>query len=251
MAVMRTTLWPGLLQAYQYNNVRQQSRIRLFEIGMCFYDEEQLIQDDWMGGLIAGSALPEQWGNADRQVDFYDAKADVEALLALTLQAERYHFVAEEHPALHPGQTARILFDNEPIGWLGLLHPRLMHEFDVKQNSYLFTLKLSSIINQLLPQFKRVSKYPSVRRDIAIVIDQKIPSQDILKLVGEKTGELLENVQIFDVYSGVGIEAGHKSLAMSITMQHPERTLQDLEVNEVIERVVKALQNNFNATLRK
>lgn len=251
MAVMRTTLWPGLLQAYQHNAVRQQSRIRLFEVGMCFYDVDNLVQEDWLGGLVAGDALPEQWGTKSRSLDFYDAKADIEALLALTLQSDRYQFVAAEHPALHPGQTAKILFDHHTIGWVGLLHPSLSAKFDIKQNIYLFTLKLSSIINQLLPQFKRVSKYPSVRRDIAVVVDQLIPSQAILNLVSEKTGELLENVQLFDVYSGDGIEAGRKSLAMGITMQHPERTLQDLEVNEVIERVVKALQHNFNATLRK
>ncbi len=251
MAVMRTTLWPGLVEAYLHNTGRQQARVRLFEIGMCFYDEERLVQDNWLGGLNAGSALPEQWGDADRSVDFFDVKADIEALLALTLQPEEYRFVAEQHPALHPGQTARIYFKDQPVGWLGLLHPQLARQFDIKQNIYLFTLKLSSIINQLLPQFKRVSKYPSVRRDIAIVIDQAIPSKTIVALVSEKTGELLENVQIFDVYSGEGIEAGRKSLAMAITMQHPERTLQDLEVNEVIERVVTALQHDFNATLRK
>jgi phenylalanyl-tRNA synthetase beta chain len=250
MAVMRTTLWPGLLQAYRYNTDRQQNRVRLFEIGMCFYDKDELIQDDWIGGLLAGSNQPEQWGQKERPVDFFDIKADMQALLALSGQPSAFEFVSAEHPALHPGQCARIDLAGQPVGWVGLMHPRLQQNFDLRQNIYFFSIKLSSIINRLLPQYQQISKFPGVRRDIAVVVDAAVQAQAIAKAVEQAAGELIDNLRIFDVYSGEAIGAGRKSIALAITLQHPDRTLTDHEVNEVIERVVGHLKNDFNVTLR-
>ena len=250
MSVMRTTLWPGLLQAYRHNADRQQARVRIFETGMCFYDQDELIQDNWIGGLVAGSAQPEQWGNKERPVDFFDIKADVEALLSLSRQSAAFEFVSAEHPALHPGQCARIEFDGECVGWVGQLHPRLAQNFDLRQTIYFFTLKLSSIINTLLPQYQQVSKFPSVRRDIAVVVDQAVQAHELAKVVTVAAGEWTEAVKIFDVYSGEGISAGQKSIALAVTLIHPERTLTDQEVNEVMERVVLQLKDQFNITLR-
>lgn len=249
MAVMRTTLWPGLLQAYQHNADRQQGRVRLFEIGMCFYDKDELLQENWIGGLLAGSASPEQWGIKERPVDFFDIKADVEALLSQS-RSKNVQFVPDEHPALHPGQCARIDKDGESIGWVGLLHPRLAQEFDLRQNIYFFTLKLSSIINTLLSQYHPVSKFPGVRRDIALVVDDTVPAHALIQAIEQVAGESCDNVGLFDVYSGEAIGAGRKSIAIAITLVHSERTLTDHEVNEVIERVIHQLKAEFNVTLR-
>ncbi len=250
MSVMRTTLWPGLLQAYRHNADRQQDRVRIFEIGMCFYDKVELIQDNWIGGLVAGSAQPEQWGTKTRPVDFFDLKADVEALFSLSRQPSSFSFVADQHPALHPGQTARIDRDGECVGWVGQLHPKLSQHFDLRQNLYFFTLKLSSIINTLLPQYHQVSKFPGLRRDIAVIVDQAFEAQDLARVVKVAAGNWSESVTIFDVYSGEGIPTGQKSVALAINLVHPERTLTDQEVNEVMDRVVLQLKSEFNLTLR-
>jgi phenylalanyl-tRNA synthetase beta chain len=250
MSVMRTTLWPGLLQAYRYNADRQQERVRLFEIGMCFYDKDELIQDNWIGGLIAGNQEPEQWGTKISAVDFYDLKSDVQALLSLSRRASDFEFVSDEHPALHPGQCARIDFQGQLVGWLGQLHPRLAQNFDLRQTIYLFTLKLSSIINTLLPQYQQVSKFPGLRRDIAVIVDQAVQAQELAELAKAAAGDWAESVNIFDVYSGQGIPEGQKSIALAVTLVHPDRTLTDQEVNEVMERVILQLKGQFDLTLR-
>lgn len=250
MSVMRTTLWPGLLQAYRYNADRQQDRTRLFEIGMCFYDKEELIQKQWVGGLLAGSDQPEQWGTKTRPVDFYDVKGDVEFLLQLSQQSESFQFVPAEHPALHPGQSARIDCQGKSVGWVGLLHPSLAEKFDLRQNIYLFTLKLSSIINVLLAQYEQVSKFPVVRRDIALVVDEGVCAAALVEAVKASAGQWTENVHIFDMYTGASIGAGQKSIGLALTLLHPERTLTDQEVNEMIDGVILHLKNEFNVVLR-
>lgn len=250
MSVMRTTLWPGLLQAYQHNADRQQDRIRLFEIGMCFYDKVELIQEHWVGGLLAGNQQPEQWGLKSKPVDFFDIKSDVENLITLTRQNSAFEFIPAEHPALHPGQSARIDFKGKWVGWVGQLHPAISQKFDLRQNVYLFTLKLSSIINTLLPQYQQVSKFPSVRRDIAVVVDTAVQAHELISVVRSSGGEWIDDAQIFDVYAGEGIGVGKKSIALAITLLHPERTLTDQEVNEVMDHVVLQLKSTFNVTLR-
>lgn len=250
MSVMRTTLWPGLLQAYLHNADRQQDRVRLFEIGMCFYDKVELIQEQWVGGILAGSQQPEQWSLKSRAVDFFDIKSDLENLISLTRQSGDFNFIPAEHPALHPGQCARVDFKGNTVGWVGQLHPALAQKFDLRQNIYLFTLKLSSIINTLLPQYQQVSKFPSVRRDIAVVVDTGVQAHELLSVVRSSAGEWIDDVQIFDVYSGEGIGLGKKSIALAIILLHPERTLTDQEVNEVMDHVVLQLKNTFNVTLR-
>ncbi|MBX9586780.1 MAG: phenylalanine--tRNA ligase subunit beta [Gammaproteobacteria bacterium] len=250
MSVMRTTLWPGLLQAYQHNADRQQDRVRLFEIGMCFYDKVELIQEHWVGGLLAGSLQPEQWGLKSRPVDFFDIKSDVENLISLTRQSSAFEFISAEHPALHPGQCARIDSQGKSVGWVGQLHPALAQKFDLRQNIYLFTLKLSSIINTLLPQYQQVSKFPSVRRDIAVVVDTGVQAQELVGVIKGSAGEWLDAIRIFDVYSGEAIGVGKKSVALAITLLHPERTLTDQEVNDVMDHVVLQLKSTFNVTLR-
>jgi phenylalanyl-tRNA synthetase beta chain len=252
MSEMRTTLWAGLLKTASYNINRQQSRLKLFERGLNFLQEETgLEQKDHIAGLIYGGVNDESWFGKARPVDFYDAKGDVEALLALTGGDAAYSFETGSHPALHPGQTALIKRGEEVIGFLGAVHPAVQKSLDLPQKAYLFELALDGIRGRSLPQFKELSKYPEVRRDFAVIVDEKISAQSILKNVRETAGDLLTGLVLFDVYQGESLEAGKKSIAFGITLQDPNRTLQDEDINPLVERVVSRLKELFNVTLRE
>jgi phenylalanyl-tRNA synthetase beta chain len=251
MSVMRTSLWPGLLQALQYNQNRQASRVRLFESGLCFIpDSNQLHQIPMLGGVASGFAYPEQWGVSSRPVDFYDIKADVEALLQLTHQEARYTWQSAPHPALHPGQSTQIFYENDRVGWLGALHPSLIQQLDLNGPVYLFELKLDMINLLQLNEFKTISKFPGVRRDLAITVSRTIPAETIIKFIRKTSGKLLNNVQIFDVYQGQNIEQGQKSIALSMVFQDASRTLKDSEIQALIDEIIKGLAHEFNAKLR-
>ncbi len=251
MSVLRSSLWPGLIQVLTYNQSRQIQRVRLFEIGMCFASVEgewrQIIR---LGGLVAGDAHSLQWGEKSRPVGFFDVKGDVASLLALTLQPDTYRFVAESHPALHPGQSTAIYHGDRRIGYLGALHPDLQNQLKVEGVPYLFELELESIAIRRLPRYQAISRFPAIRRDIAVVVDQELEVGAIQREIVDSAGQLLNMVEIFDIYAGEGIEFGKKSVAMGLTFQHPSRTLIDEEINQVIERVVNILERTFNAKLR-
>ena len=184
MSVMRTTLWPGLLQALQYNQNRQIPRVRLFETGLCFFPpENQPLQIAMLGGVVGGTAYAEQWGIPSRPVDFYDVKGDIEALLTLSGQSDRYSWQPGFHPALHPGQNADLLLDNRVVGRLGALHPALTEKCGVSGPVYLFELNLNMIKFHQLNEFKNISKFPGVRRDIALTVIQTTPAQTIKKFI--------------------------------------------------------------------
>ena len=219
MAVMRTNLWPGLIQAALYNQRRQESRIRLFETGLCFLqkEDEELLQQPRLAGIVMGTTLPEQWGSAKIPADFFDVKGDLEALLQLTGSGSDFRFEPGTHPALHPYKTAKILHGEQVIGYLGSLHPNLEQTLDISGPIYLFELDLSSIQNGLLPTFKAFSKFPAVRRDIAIVVADKVSAQQIQEKIINSANELLKNIQIFDIYQGKGIDLGQKSVALGLT----------------------------------
>lgn len=251
MAVMRTNLWPGLIESLLYNQRRQENRIRLFELGLCFVMKEgELIQHPKIGGIIVGNIYPEQWGSPNRVVDFYDLKNDVEALLELTGHTN-FEFKAAEHPALHPQQTAFIYQADQLIGCIGTLRPNLKNELELDQHAYLFELNLVSIQNGLLPNFKPVSKFPAVRRDLAIVVDQSLTAAAIKGKIVSITNDLLKDIQIFDVYQGKGVDLGKKSIALGLTFQHPSRTLVDTEVNKLMETIMAVLSETFHAKLRE
>lgn len=256
LSVMRTSLWPGLIQALVYNQNRQQNRIRLFEVGSCFIpDKEGLQQQMMLAGIINGSAFPEQWGENIRAVDFYDLKADVEALLSLGGDLPGYNFTAEEHAALHPGQSARIYKDNQAVGWLGKLHPNIAKVTDVKSHAILFEIKLSAISTAKVPNFKVLSKFPAIRRDIAIIVDEAVSASAIIDSVSETASTALSedtqvNVQLFDVYKGEGIAPDKKSLALGMTLQQQSRTLKDEEIDELIQKVLSNLEHQYTAKLR-
>lgn len=251
LSVMRTNHWPGLIQAFQNNSYRQQPRVRLFEIGLCFQNhQDKLSQELRLGGLVTGSLYPEQWGESKRLTDFYDMKNDVVNILNLIDQPDAFKFETFEHPSLHPGQAAAIVYDNRVIGMMGALHPSISQEFDINQTLYLFDLNLDSIMDMSLPKSETLSKFPAIKRDMALVVLADVPAGKLKEKILAQGGDLLKNVQIFDIYQGKGIEAGKKSIALSLTFQHISRTLVDTEINESMQKIVKVLHEDFNATLR-
>lgn len=251
MAVMRTTLWSGLIPAVLHNLNRQQRRIRLFETGLVFRQENgQIIQKARIGGVATGPISPEQWGIETRMVDFFDLKGDVEALLELTGSLEAFRFEAAEHPALHPGQSARLYRDTQPIGWLGRLHPGLERELDLKQPLYLFELDLEAVTSRTVPRFEPLPRSPSVRRDLAIVVDREVPAGQIMETIRKSGGELLREVVLFDLYKGEKLPENKKGLAFGLIFQDPERTLTDEAVDALFGEILKVLRENFSAELR-
>lgn len=252
MNVMRTSLWPGLINVLRYNEHRQADRVRLFEIGMCFWADEkgQWQQVTKLAGLIAGDRHDLQWALGAKPVDFYDAKGDVSALLALTRQNDTDRWVAHPHPALHPGQCAALYRRDQVIGYVGALHPQLVSQLGLTSVPLLFEVEMEAISTARLPHYQPISRFPAVRRDLAVIVDQGLEAEALQKNIAISAGRLLNKVEIFDIYVGEGIESGKKSVALGLTFQDPSRTLIDEEINQVIERVVADLEHQFNAKLR-
>ncbi len=251
MAVMRTNLWPGLIKTLIYNVNRQQHSVRLFETGLRFVPHAGVYaQERVLSGLLSGMAFPEQWGIANRAVDFFDLKGHLQALLQPTYQALEFTFQPATHPALHPGQTAEIYHQGRLVGVMGALHPAVMQSLDLSSKIYIFEIQLAELEITRLPQYKEVSKFPEIRRDIAIIVEQTVPAQKIQAAIVAVAGELLKNISLFDVYQGQNVGENRKSLALSLTLQHSSRTLIDEEVAQVIDRVIVALKEKFAAELR-
>ncbi len=247
MEVMRTSLWPGLIQAASRNLARQQERVRLFEIGACYFKQgSNRREENFIAGIVAGNALAQQWGCKVTPHDFYDVKSDLEALLS----SIKTQFVAERHPALHPGQSAKIISEQgQTIGWLGRLHPQLQQQFDIKAAT-VFELRLDSVLARDIASFTPLSRFPSNRRDIAVIVNQDISADDLLICVRNAAGKLLKQVDIFDIYQGEAIDLGRKSVAMGLTLQDFSRTLTDADIEQVVADVVTALINQYDASLR-
>ena len=250
LGVMRTGLIAGLLSAAERNVNRQCSRLRLFETGLRFVPgPDGLAQEPMVAGLLYGSAQPAHWEGKPRPVDFYDLKGDVEALLALS-QPDAFAFRPGSHPALHPGQCAEVTRDGRTVGHLGRLHPRLAAQLDLPKGLYLFELALEPLRLGRLPHFEPVSDQPRVQRDLAFVVDADVPAGDMVAAAHQACDDRLRQVHIFDLYQGDNIEAGRKSLALTLTFQDPSRTLKDAQVNDLVEAVVSQLKQQFKATLR-
>lgn len=249
MAVMRTSLWSGLLKTVAYNQKRQQHRVRLFETGLRFLkDGDGIDQVPMLSGAVTGPRDPESWVNGRRITDFFDVKSDLEALFDLL--GVEVSFEASSHPALHPGQTAAIRRDGEFVGWLGALHPNVQKKLDLNGTVFVFELFLNSVLSGYVPHFKEFSKFPEVRRDLAIVLDDAVPYADVERIARDRAGEQLNAVRVFDVFTGEAIGEGRKSLAVSLVWQHPERTLNDEEVQDCFNNVIDALKAELGATLR-
>lgn len=249
LAVMRTSLWPGLLKAVSYNQNRQQARVKFFETGLKFEKKDNdIVQTRMISGVAAGNASPESWNSPARKLDFYDVKADLESLLCAI--DSNISFEKAEHAALHPGQTAKIVKNSNVIGYLGAIHPKLQKYMDLNGPVYMFELCLNEAVQGSIPRFTEVSKYPEVRRDLAIVIDQQIPFESVRSEVIAHAGEDLVNVALFDVYAGENLGEGLKSLGLALIWQRTDRTLNDAEINEAFESIVSALNKKFGANIR-
>jgi phenylalanyl-tRNA synthetase beta chain len=254
MSVMRTTIWAGLLQALKHNINRQQPRVRLFETGLCFTPGGDgavagIRQVPMFSGVICGDLHDQQWSEKTRRVDFFDLKADVEALLAFS--GTSTVFEAAEHPALHPGQSACIRQDGEIVGWLGALHPNVQKSLDIDPAVFLFELKQSALLTGTIPVFQPLSRFPEVRRDLAIVVDESVPVAAIMSVIDEASSDLLKESRLFDVYQGQGVDEGRKSVAFGLILQEFSRTLTDHDVESEIQNIVSALNQRFAATLRE
>lgn len=251
MAAMRLSLWPGLLKAWVGNRQRQQQRVRLFETGLVFHGIEAGQQIAQVAGLVSGPAQPAHWSGKARSVDFFDARADVEALLGLAGGLpEAYAFVAAEHPALHPGQSARIERQGQFVGWIGALHPDHQARLDVAGSVFLFELSLASLADGKLPVFKGLSRFPEVRRDIALVLDTSIAAAQVVESLRQWSGELLKELTVFDVFEGQGLGDNRRSLGFSLVFQHATRTLVDDEVTAIMARLAGEAAARWGATIR-
>jgi phenylalanyl-tRNA synthetase beta chain len=251
MAVMRTNLWPGLVNTLLYNKSRQQHRVRLFEMGTCFTARDGgVLEQSRLGGLITRLVYPEQWGMTAREADFYDLKGDVENILSLYSLKTGLLFKQESHPALHPGQAAGIYHNGQKLGILGALHPTILQALDITASVFVFELDLNRLLKPDLHHFSEVSKFPEIRRDLAILVNQAIPAKEIQDTIKMIAGDWLKEVFVFDVYQGKGISPGLKSIALALILQHPARTLVDDEVAELIDRIITTLKGQLGAELR-
>ena len=251
MAVMRAQIWPGLIRAMLYNINRQRTRVRLFETGLVFHRTSNgVCQEPVVAGVATGPVNPEQWGEAARDCDFFDMKGDVEALLERCRVSGRVSFEAASLPALHPGRSARVLFDDSPIGSLGEVHPELTREWKHTTPVHLFELSLSSLLVGRRLRFEPLSKHLPVRRDLAVVVDESTSAEAIRACVGQAGVDVLDNLELFDVYRGEGIDPGKKSLAIGLSFRHGSRSLVDEEVEEGFRIVVSALETRLGAVLR-
>ena len=258
MSVMRTTLWSGLVKALVHNLNRQQSRVRLFETGLRFQQTPNqselkiadVKQEMMLAGLICGSRHPENWADSAGNVDFFDLKGDVEALLSLVGGVDQFEIKVGQHPALHPGQTAVIERNGESVGVVGLLHPQAQKTLDIGPSVYLFELEVAKLLHKPLPSADGLSKFPAVRRDIAIIVDNQVSAREINACIQSAQIGAFKNLKLFDVYQGKGIDPNRKSIALGLTFQHPSRTLTDDETNGFVEQIVDALTKNLDASLR-
>jgi phenylalanyl-tRNA synthetase beta chain len=253
LSVMRVSLWPGLVRVALENQRRQQDRMRLFGLGARFLVHEGKVTEvESLAGIACGKRLPEQWGSPESREpqDFYDSKGDVEALLAATGAAGEFSFEAAQLPCLHPGRTARVLRAGQPVGWLGELHPRLVRELGFNQAPVLFEVDVGAL-RVKLAQGREISRFPQVRRDLAVVLPEKVTFSALRERVVLSGSSFLRNVRIFDVYRGAGIEEGRKSIALGLIFQEISRTLTDDEVDSAVAAVVADLRENLDARIRE
>ncbi|WP_444994292.1 phenylalanine--tRNA ligase subunit beta [Aliikangiella sp. IMCC44359] len=251
LGVMRTSIWPGLLKAVEYNQKRQHNSIRLFESGLKFVPGESGLQQiPVIAGAITGRRFVENWEAVNENVDFFDLKGDVESLLELTAAKEQFEFVAAQRDGLHPGQTAEILRNGVVCGVIGKLHPQTQREFDLEESTYVFELNLKKVLSRKLPTFNPLSKFPSIRRDIAILVKENVTSSQIIDLIGQTAKNWLNNIVIFDIYRGKGIEPGYKSIGIGFTLQRTDRTFKEAEIAKTMDRVISVLTEKLDAVLR-
>jgi phenylalanyl-tRNA synthetase beta chain len=251
MAELRCSLLPGLVTALRYNLARQQGRVRLFECGVKFTPQaDDFTEESSIAVLAYGDALPVQWGSPSRAVDFADVRSDLEALLAAAGVAAQVALVEAAHPALHPGQSARIDLGGKPVGWIGALHPRLLKPLELAKTPVFFEVSTAALVRPL-PAGRFPPKFPSVSRDLAVVVDEAVTAESLLATVRSAAGAVLASVEVFDVYRGKGIDSGRKSVAMTLILLDSSRTLTDEDTESVTKRVAGELASRWGAVLRE
>jgi len=251
MAVMRTSLLPGLVGAVLRNTNRQQPRVRMFESGLRFVPtKEGLEQVPTLALVSTGARYAESWTAAGDSVDFYDLKGDLESLLALARDSSGFAFNPGRRPALHPGQTAAITRQGREAGFIGTLHPSISAELGLNAPLYVCEIDLSAVLDSQVPSFVELSKFPEVRRDLAVVVDKSVSSAELLENVRGVAGAYLTDLRLFDVYEGKGIDPKRKSLALGLTFRDQSRTLSDDDVNLAVNQVIDSLEKNYKAELR-
>jgi phenylalanyl-tRNA synthetase beta chain len=251
MAVLRPSLWPGLIAAAAENLSHQRPRLKLFEIGRQFAADGTAVRETpVVAGLVLGARRPEHWEGQGAAADFFDVKGDVETLLATTGRQDAIAFEAAEHPALSPGQTARLRMGEQTIGWIGALHPRLQQaHLDKKRGAIVFSLLVEAFTAEI-PAFRAYSRFPSIRRDLALVVDEDTSAAAIVDAARAAAGERLQNVVLFDVYRGEGVDSSRKSIGLGLILQDISRTLTDADADETVAAVALRLERELGAKIR-
>lgn len=249
--VLRSSLWPGLLGTARLNFSHQASRCRLFELGTVFGADGGRVQESrLLAGLAAGARHPLHWDEAAAAIDFYDVKADLDALLAVWRRDAEFAYRRETHPALNPSRTAALYCDDRRIGWIGELHPRIETALEFRQKTVLFELDLAALGMAHLARFQSFSRLPSVRRDLAVIVDEAVAAADLTKVVRDTLGPTLKQLEIFDLYRGKGVDSGRKSIGIGLILQDASRTLTDEETDDMINKVVRRLEHELGARIR-
>ncbi len=253
MSVMRTTLLSGLLNAVKYNLNRQQKRIRLFETGLRYLNDPKaefgILQQETLSGVVVGDVEDESWGVKARTVDFFDVKGDVEALIAQTANEALFEFKKTTESCLHPGQGADIYFEGQKAGFVGMLHPLVQKELGFKTPVGVFEIDKEALSRRRIPEYRALSKFPSIRRDFAFVINKDTTSRDLVEVVKKVCGSLLVECRIFDVFESSTLEGG-RSVAVGVVLQDTRGTLDDETINKVHSEVIAAVQSQLGAKLR-
>jgi phenylalanyl-tRNA synthetase beta chain len=240
---------PGLLANLKHNVRRQQGRVRLFETGLAYIQQDSLSEIPRIAAVAAGPAWPEQWSEKSRGMDYFDVKGDVERLVALR-GGEKASFRPSTHAWLHPGASAQVVLDGQEIGWCGALHPSVLKALDVEGEVLAFELNLRPLQTREVPFAKEISRFPSLRRDLAFWVPETVTFAEIRASVLDSTGELLQNLVVFDVYHDQKLKKGYKSVAIGLILQHVSSTLTDESVEPVIQRAVAGLETSLGAYLR-
>lgn len=245
-AVMRSTLIGGLVEILQNNLNRKQNRVRIFEIARIFHKQNnQFVQAERVGGLVYGTALPEQWGEKARPADFYDVKADVESLL----QGQSVQYVPATHPALHPTRSANIVRDGEVIGFMGELHPKWLQKYNLPQAALVFELDMNAVLLTDKTRYQEISKFQASRRDLAFVLPEQVSFAELKTALNQVANPIIQEIELFDVYRGKGLPENHKSMAVKIILQSHDNTLTDETVEPIIQQLIEAAKQ-IGANLR-
>ena len=250
MSAMRASLWPGLLSTLQYNLARQHTRVRLFEQGQTFQRVAgELQQQNRLAAVICGLVVAEQWGQTTRPMDFYDLKGDMEHGLAAVLDITQLEYQTAAHPALHPGQSAQVVYQGQCLGWIGMLHPELQTRLDVPK-VMMVEIDLAAVQPKAKPQYNPVSKYPAIRRDMALLVDTELSCQQIVQVARQAAPPIVRDITIFDVYTGEGIPTDKKSIAVRLTLQDDTATLEETQIAACCTTLVDALVAQLSVILR-